>query len=121
MALTSKSGLAVVIGAIAALGVAAPASADIAWTWNNNDDRDSKAKFVSYGEHVYAYEYEGTDYVDYAYGPNEGLRWYIPGKEDKTQKDLNLDIKEGLVFQMEVCEDKNLAPDDCSDWKSSYS
>lgn len=108
------------IGAVSVLGVAAPAIAqtDIPYTWNNSSDQDAKGKFESYGEHVYAYEYEGNDYIDYSFGSNTGLRWYIPGSEDKNRHDLNLEINEGVVFKMQVCEDKNLAPDDCSSWKS---
>ncbi len=91
---------------------------DIAWTWNNERDKDAKARFEDADEHIYAYEYEGNDYVDYAYGGNTGLRWYISGSEDKSQKDLNLSISEGLTFSMQVCEEKTGVPDDCSDWRS---
>ncbi len=119
MSIIHKVGLAA-IGGVAVLGVAAPAIAetDIPYTWNNSSDQDAKAKFESTGEHIYAYEYEGNDYVDYSYGSNTGLRWYIPGSEDKSRHDNDLSISEGVVFKMQVCEDKNLAPDDCSSWKS---
>lgn len=122
MSLISRIGLAA-IGGIAVLGLAAPAIAqqDIAYTWNNNSDQDAKAKFESEGEHIYAYEYEGNDYVDYSYGSNSGLRWYIPGSEDKSRKDNNLEIAEGVVFKMQVCEEKWASPDDCSTWRSGIS
>lgn len=108
-----------VAAAITVFGVAAPAFAqtDIGWTWNNDSDQDAKARFESEGEHIYAFEYEGSDYVDYEYGNNTGLRWHIPGSEDKSRKDLNLTIAEGVVVKLQVCEAKTAAPDDCSIWK----
>ena len=104
------------LGLVAALGVAGPSVAqqDIPYTWNSNDN-DSKARFESEGEHFYAYEYRGSNYVDYRWGSNSTQRWSIPGNEDKSRKDLNLTMSEGLGVWMKVCQNKENFPDDCSD------
>ena len=105
-------------GTAVLLGITAPsfaASQDIPWIWNSGD-HDAEARFESTGEHIYAKEYEGNDYVDYD-PPGAGeQRWYIPGSEDGTQKDNNLSYGEDQEFLMQVCETKFAAPDDCSAW-----
>lgn len=46
--------LAATVGAAALVSFAGPAVAgtNTAWTWNNNSDKDVKARFESVGEHV---------------------------------------------------------------------
>ena len=118
--LSALRNLAISCLASAALfGGASPALAgeDIPWTWNNSSDKDVKGAFKHYGEHFQAYEYEGNDYLDYDWSGIDPQRWYIPGSEDKTLKDLNLEIAEGKATGFQACETKFAAPDDCSDWK----
>jgi hypothetical protein len=100
--------------AVSVLGGAAPAlaSQDIPWTWNSGD-HDSQATFQAYGEHIYAYEYNGNNYVDYTF-PGVSSRWFITGNDTKTRQDLNLSIAEGKSVSMKVCQDHTAFPDDCS-------
>jgi hypothetical protein len=109
----------VIVGVVAALGMAVPAFAgqDIAWTWNSGD-HDSQAKFESSYDNFYAYEYAGTNYMDYAGGDRSGLRWYIPGDADRTKKTLYENFREGSSVRLNICQNHENFPDDCSGWKS---
>ena len=108
-------------GALLAIGVATPANAgaDIGWTWNNNGDKDVKAKFVHNGENIHAVENDGNTYVEYNPPGSGGHQvWYVPGSATRSEKVNNLSYDEGLTFTMQVCESKTAAPDDCSAWKT---
>jgi hypothetical protein len=114
-----KAGL---VAFLAALVVAVPAFAgqDIPWTWNSNDF-DSKAKFFSAYDNFHAYEYHGTNYIDYYGGSRSGLRWFIPGSDDGAEHTLNENFAEGTAVGMNVCQQHTAFPDDCSGWKTGVS
>lgn len=108
--------------ATAAAVLAAPANAqqDIPWTWNSSD-HNIRAKFESTGEHLYAQEVTGDDYVDWQAASRGLSRWWIPGNHDGNTKDLDLDLPENQWFSMKVCQYWSVAPDDCSAWKQGQS
>lgn len=113
---SAKVGIAVVVTALSMTG---PASAgqDINWTWNSGD-MDSKAKFFSAYDNFHAYEYHGTNYIDYYGGSRSGLRWFIPGDHDGQERTLNENFAEGTAVGMNVCQQHTAFPDDCSGWRT---
>jgi hypothetical protein len=107
---------------IAVLGVAGSASAsqNIGWEWNSGD-HDSKGEFVALGEHFHGIEYHDTNYLKWS-GPIGGGKWYIPGVEDGTQKDLDLSMAEGKVVTLQVCQEHaGVLPDDCNTTQTGVS
>ena len=77
--------------------------------------------FQASGEHILAYEYRNTSYVDWTHPDTGQSRWWIPGDGDGKKKDNNLDLAEGKIFKQNVCQYHTAYPDDCSGWKSGVS
>jgi len=113
----NKAAVTVSFLAVAAVAAPAAASQDIAWTWNSGD-HDAKANFASYGEVYHAVGYEPDTYVDWT-GPGVSGRWNL--KNDSTQHSLNFDWVEGKSVSLNVCQQHNLFPDDCSGKKYGVS
>jgi len=107
---------ATVVGMSLIVGAAGTAFAgtSIPWTWNS-DDEDVEGRFLDVGEHVQGIEDDGPGYIDYyvPYTGDDG-RWYIPGGDDGSVHDLNLDYAEGHYFNMKVCQYWSYLPDDCT-------
>jgi hypothetical protein len=114
----TRMAIAVAGADFAIVGISAPAMAsqDIGWTWNSGD-HDAEARFEATGEHYYAVEVNGNDYVDWSGSSGSG-RWWIPGSETNTQKDLNLSFAENTAVTLQVCEEHTAFPDDCSSTKT---
>lgn len=107
----------VIVAVMAVLGAApAVAGQDIDWTWNSGD-HDSKVKFFSAYDNFHAYEYAGTNYMDYYGGSRSGLRWGIPGGADRAEHTLNENFAEGTAVGLNICQQHTAFPDDCSGWK----
>ena len=108
-----------IISFLAVASIAAPATAsqDIPWTWNSGD-QDAKANFTAFGEVYHGVGYEPDTYVDWT-GPSGSGRWNLPN--DATQHSLNFDWAEGKSVSLNVCQQHNLYPDDCSGKKYGVS
>lgn len=108
-----------VLTALAVAGIAAPAAAsqDIPWTWNS-EDQDARARFQAEGEVFYGQGYEPDSYVDWQ-GPSGSGRWNLG--EDGLLEDLNFDWPEDRAVGLNVCQQHNLYPDDCSGWRAGRS
>lgn len=112
--------VAVVMAASMLAGGSAQAQRDIPFTWNSND-YDIRATFESTGEHIYAFEFNNSSYVDWSFPGVGKSRWWIPGDGNGNEYDNNLTLDEGYVFQMNVCQYHSAFPDDCSGWKYGVS
>lgn len=93
------------------------ASQNISWTWNSND-YDAKANFIAYGEIFHGVGYEPDSYVDWT-GPEGSGRWHL-GRNGNLQS-LNFDWAENKIVGLNVCQQHNVYPDDCSNWKYGVS
>lgn len=112
---------AMAAGAFALVGApAAQAGEDIPWTWNS-EDHDVEARFASFGEWLYAKEYNDPGYVDWYHGDSGSHRWWVPGDGNGNRQENNLSLSEGKTFAMKVCQHHTAWPDDCSGWKYGVS
>jgi hypothetical protein len=103
----------------AAVSVAGPAvaSQDIPWTWNSGD-HDAEANFKALGEEYHGKGYEPDSYMNWT-GPSGSGRWNL-GQNGNLQT-LNMSWAEGKTVSLNVCQQHNLYPDDCSGKKYGVS
>ncbi|MDN5893670.1 MAG: hypothetical protein L0H93_06545 [Nocardioides sp.] len=97
-------------------GSAAVAGTGTGWFYNSGD-HDAKARFRPVGEHIDLCKLNKAKvYVVYGVAGGSTTRTYYDGKLD-TCKNINWSVKDGKSVKLKVCEQKTLAPDDCSKWK----
>lgn len=113
-----RAPVAVAMATFATVVFAAPsawAGTDIGYFYNSGD-HDAKANFKSYGEHFTLCKLNNAKvYIDYQNAGQEKRVYYDGGLDTCT--DINESFSEGSKVRVQVCEEKTLAPDDCSNFR----